>query len=361
MYSCHIVHCQSLHFDKTRIMNPYSDVLKEEASADEPFYKRQKIPDKPEPAPDTKYEQIETAEIAPLPLARRSVDMAGALSKLKSFLTNEKYGERCHVLSMHFKCSYLCSNRKARKAIAMILQLVEQRLDVDNIQLFIEIWDDFPFSRLLPTETNYFPDLCKISKVMWELAENSVCVTREHRFEIQTIFLATLTRRDLNTDDTGQFNKCCKQVQFLIESLKDPALDIPRDFLDKLIYRRKETILFCMADAFRLYKRQWAKQPVDLLFRAAASHRLCFEGELLARLDSLTECITIEQRAASANTGPRTIRTFDSTAHPLRQKILAFFDDAQIISLYYILDCSHHYLQIIMQFIILKTYATCDH
>lgn len=217
-----------------------------------------------------------------------------------------------------FKTNFLC--RKVTKAVSMIRQLTENKMNADNLPLFLEVWDAYPLSTVCPKDTAYFSDMCEISRVASDHAERCSALQKEHRFRIETFRLATVTRQQLHTDDTVQFTKSCRDIQFIVEALFSPDTESSEDVNSSLYETRKAVILTCMSDAFKLYKRLWAKQPIDLLFRAAAVKRRCFKDAQLEALDELTQTITIEQRASSANVGPRTIRTYDSTAHPLRQK-----------------------------------------
>ena len=202
----------------------------------------------------------------------------------------------------------------------MIRQLTETKMTPDNLPLFLEVWGEFPLSTLCPKETAHFEDICETARLLTERCEGCSDLQRGHRFQVETFHLATVTRQQLHTDDTVQFTKSCRRIQSLVEALCSPAAETSAEIDPSLSRARKAVILVCMSDSFKLYKRQWAKQPVDLLFRAAAVKRLCFQDVQLEALDELTQAITIEQRASSANVGPRTIRTYDSTAHPLRQK-----------------------------------------
>ena len=204
--------------------------------------------------------------------------------------------------------------RKTEKVISMLLQLAKQKLDVENASQFIDTLQMLPISIIDPTAV-YFPNICSLVCLIVDRLENTKAVTSDQQHMLKTLEFATIRRQDLQTDDTIQFTKACKDVQEGVDSLSQSSIT------DKLlIERRKESILGVMTSALRQYKRQWAKQPVELLFRAAASTRVSFEGSQLEALDELTNTMTREQRANTANIGPRTIRTYDSTAHPLRQK-----------------------------------------
>jgi hypothetical protein len=197
----------------------------------------------------------------------------------------------------------------------MIRQLADQKIDLSNVHQFLAIFDDFPLSSMLPDAT-YFTTLCEIVRIINDKTVGADGIEDAIRFKIQTLQLLTSVRKDLATDCTVQFTKTCKQVQSLVDALQQPR-DEEQDLLSE---RRQAGLLACMADAYKLYKRQWARQPVDFLLKAGAIKRLCFRGTQLDTMDNLTTAITLDQRASSSNTGPRTIRTYDSTAHPLRQK-----------------------------------------
>ena len=135
------------------------------------------------------------------------------------------------------------------------------------------------------------------------------------RFRMETLHILVVLQNNLVTDDSFEFAKCCSTIDNMITS-------IPKDkqeLTDHLFNRRLKAIMQCMRTAFKLYStRPWSKQPVDGLYSSAAHCRLHFPIPLRDELDELITSLRNIQRKNASYTGPMNIRTFNSTAHPLR-------------------------------------------
>lgn len=180
--------------------------------------------------------------------------------------------------------------------------------------------------------------------------------SEQHQFEVVTWHLRGAILFQLQTDDSFQFASVSKQLLDIIESLPGicdekvieniltdaTALDnsvVSEDAkkasviasevdeargsapCDRVLRERITAVLDCMEVSYRSYNRDWAKERVDKVFAAAARRRLGFPSDLRDRLDDLTTTITMEQRRILSGGGNlKTLRTYDSMAHPLLQK-----------------------------------------
>jgi hypothetical protein len=174
------------------------------------------------------------------------------------------------------------------------------------------------------------------------------------RFQITTWYLQTTIAHQLQTtDDPYLFNKCCqfvtsefnenyfvkKQNVDEIESednsssvplvtavtmSDDSTLEDPYLFSNEMKRSRLEALLFCLQLCYQVYLRSgWTKQPIESLYLHITQRRLLIPYEdLRERLDDLNTQFTHKQRKRLSGTGGmiQTIRTYNSTAHPLRTK-----------------------------------------
>ncbi len=130
------------------------------------------------------------------------------------------------------------------------------------------------------------------------------------------------------TDDSFQFAKAAKRVSDrtsdmgeYFDSLKvksgfegdGPSETIEED--DPLWVARKQVLVNAMEAAYELYKFQWAKTPVDTIFRIAAHWRLFFPPHLRAKIDKWNTTIAA-RRGATSFTGGKAIASHND--HPLR-------------------------------------------
>jgi hypothetical protein len=74
-----------------------------------------------------------------------------------------------------------------------------------------------------------------------------------------------------------------------------------------------------MEVALRAHQHGWAKQPINDVVTAFSERRLLISEDLREALDSYTSFWVLQQRKESW-TGPKTIRSYDSLAHPLTTK-----------------------------------------
>lgn len=223
--------------------------------------------------------------------------------------------------------------------MSLLLRLFERRWTPGHSPArgeLLDFWtrDDTLSPAHFGTAAPCFPDLCRIIEIMCASmdAVNPPSSATSCAFRVASWRLATSTRRGLSSDDTLEFVKACKVLRNQIEELHifQPSPDTglpPVTEFSKAEERHKTerlvAVLTCLTDAFKQHKRGWAQQPLDEVFRAASERRFVFSDQyLLDQLDSLTSQWTAHRRkqAASGGGAARTVRTADSTTHPLRQK-----------------------------------------
>lgn len=85
------------------------------------------------------------------------------------------------------------------------------------------------------------------------------------------------------------------------------------------IIERQKVLISVVEVALRAYHNGWARQPINDVVTAFSERRLLVSDELREALDSYTSFWVLEQRKESW-AGPKTIRTYDSVAHPLTTK-----------------------------------------
>ena len=84
---------------------------------------------------------------------------------------------------------------------------------------------------------------------------------------------------------------------------------------------RVHATLECLRTAQPLYSRaQWAKQPLDKLFASVVQRRLLLDADHTALLDSLYTKVALQRRKDVSGKPVQTVRSFNSTAHPLQTK-----------------------------------------
>jgi hypothetical protein len=157
--------------------------------------------------------------------------------------------------------------------------------------------------------------------------------TAEQSFEIHTWNLLVNTRLNLQTDDPFTFNKACQvtlanypikpiNIGISAEVSFDPAAEdtVPPPITTPLplLHSRIDAVLLCMKQAFSLFTRNaWSRQPIESLFTPIIRTRLQLQEDQRAQLDDLASGLTLAKRKlVSGVEGPRTIRTYNSTAHP---------------------------------------------
>jgi hypothetical protein len=164
------------------------------------------------------------------------------------------------------------------------------------------------------------------------------------RYRLITFALYASTRCHLMTDDSYEYSKACSYLKETIEALSftpnagqngsdsDDRNDAGGDDDDgesgskvdpEEVVERQRVILSCMEEAFRTRSKwAWARQPCDSVFAVASQRRLLFPQDegLRDNLDDLTTAITLTQRKDTSWSGPKAVRTYNSTAHPLLVK-----------------------------------------
>jgi hypothetical protein len=222
--------------------------------------------------------------------------------------------------------------RKSAKAMSLLLRLFERRWTLEPSAArdqLMEFWarEESLSPACFDAGAPCFPDLCKIVDIMHE---SIATMESSSAFRVASWRLSTSIRRGLASDDTLEFAKACKILKTKIEEIHDFQPSAETGLLSITEFsksaeshksERLAAIVVCLTDAFKQHKRDWAKQPLDEVIKAASERRMLFSGLYQEKLDFVTSQWTAYRRKRTASGGGelRTVRTAESTAHPLRQ------------------------------------------
>lgn len=234
---------------------------------------------------------------------------------------------------------HLTNNKKFVKAVKLLNQLIESSMDDSNGNDFFlhlaSLMKNCPADRDItsPVYAQAYVDLITLYRDRKDRISEPA-----HRYQLETFYILVCLRASLATDDSYTFNKACSELKAIIiqmfsngntenSSSSSSALS-SNDQADKLsvsqtsaqVLNRENALFVCLETAFRLYHWSWAKQPCDTVYACAAERRLNFSDDSRESLDTLTMAITAAQRKDTSWSGPQTIRTYNSTAHPLLSK-----------------------------------------
>jgi hypothetical protein len=227
--------------------------------------------------------------------------------------------------------------------------LIEAKLSADNALDFYTVLVTFFDS--LPLDVSKSPSKEAIYSLMRTCYQHISHFNPVQRFQIITWHLQTNIAHQLHTtDDPYLFNRCCQFIthefneNYLVKKYDientDPiptaedaslvttssasTVDDPFFFSNETKRSRLEAILFCLQICYQVYLRSgWTKQPIESLYLHITQRRLLLPSDdLRERLDDLSTQFTQKQRKKLSGTGGmiQTIRTYNSTAHPLRTK-----------------------------------------
>ena len=243
------------------------------------------------------------------------------------------------TISMH-----LTNNKKFSKALRLMIQLVESSMDETNGDIFFvhlkSLMANCPADRDIssPPYSQGYSDL-----VTLYYSKKSCLNEQKNFYLLETYYVLVCLSASLATDDSYSFNKACNELKAIITNMHScgssrSGIDVSQNHTSEetsttgskgikmeIISQsaksnRENAILICLEIAFRIYHWTWAKQPCDAVYACAAERRLLFSEEGREGLDLLTTAITTAQRKDNSWSGPQTIRTYNSTAHPLLSK-----------------------------------------
>ena len=304
--------------------NPYSELLSEDVSSEptNPPLKRPRLIStdcsKQSNAEESEAKETPTQEL----IQQRSRQIATKERDSESSVSLVTAIER---LKAHLK-----NPKKTEQALVLLRRLTEEKYDALNADAFNSAFMSFSPSLVDPVRSE-FGLLCEIITVMKMRIADDISVSS--KYYVDSWFLETVVRRDISTDDTVQFSKSCRLVQTYAENLQKEHAAVHKHEdgrtaddnlrIESAAFKyRKQSIISCMKEVFRLYKRQWARQQIDSLFRTVSDRRLLFDGEQLEEIDGLFNKHAIEKYGASVNLAPIAVRAYDSTYHPARSKNL---------------------------------------
>ena len=251
---------------------------------------------------------------------------------------------------------HLTNNKKFTKALRLMIQLIESSMDETNSDIFFTHLSDLmrncPPDRdiTVPPYSQGYSDLISLY-----YSKKALLSDEKNCYKLETYYILVCLRANLATDDSYTFNKACNELKALIilmcnssssssssnsssseSSSGSGVVDSELSSNDHstngateasieaqakaAVVKRESAVLVCLDTAFRIYHWTWAKQPCDALYACAAERRLLFTDESRDGLDTLNMAITAAQRKDTSWSGPHTIRTHNSTAHPLLSK-----------------------------------------
>lgn len=244
----------------------------------------------------------------------------------------KKESEGVTVLDALSKISlHLTNNKKFHKAVRLMNQLVESSMNESNGDEFFShlsnLMKNCPADRDITSSTY---SQAYIDLITLYCAKKAFITNLAYLYQLQTFNALVCIRASLSTDDSFTYNKACIDLKALIiqtavcdksDSAQTQSEEVDREMISASnIENRENAIFVCLDTAFRLYHWSWAKQPCDTVYACASERRLYFSDDSRESLDVLTMAITAAQRKDTSWSGPQTIRTYNSTAHPLLSK-----------------------------------------
>ena len=235
--------------------------------------------------------------------------------------------------------------------ISLLIDLFKVKISIENSQQFFNIlqllFNSLPLE--LPKSS---PSEESIHLLITQYYDNQSFFTSQQQFEIMSWYIQTVIVKELKrSDDSFQFQKICQFIQTEFqnnlferkqntlstdETIEDvetkesndilsssPNLSDPFDYSDNIKRHRLEVILLCLKICYQVYIRsRWAKQPVESLFFTVSQLRLTIPYEdIRLRLDDInTKLIQYQRKLISGGNDIKTVRTYNSTAHPLTTK-----------------------------------------
>ena len=256
--------------------------------------------------------------ISPAPL-----DGAVALSACNIAIElGKKETDGVTVLDALSKISiHLTNNKKFLKAVRLLNQLIESSMDESNGDEFFlhlsNLMKNCPEDRDI---TNSTYSQAYVDLITLYCSRKTNISNLAYLYQLQTFNALVCIRASLSTDDSFTYNRACSDLKALIIQTAVTDKDKRESRAVKDIRNRENAIFVCLDAAFRLYHWSWAKQPCDTVYACASERRLNFSDDSRESLDALTMAITAAQRKDTSWSGPQTIRTYNSTAHPLLSK-----------------------------------------
>jgi hypothetical protein len=254
----------------------------------------------------------------------------------------------------------LHSDKKFSKAADLLVQLMNAEIDYDNAHKFFDVMADLMLACDRDVHAPTFRDVY-VRLVGAFYQKMLPLATEEQAFLIGTWRCRCCTANLVHTDDSFQFAKACKQLSEALEGVQNDRSLLQMD--------RRLAVLEAMHAAFPLHDRAWARPSIESSFKIATDKRLCFEDEpvdpkvvrqqlrleftrsgsmkerndvdvkpeiseeakgenitearagktLRDEVDDFTSEIVARHRKRGI-IGQQTVRTFNSTAHPLLTK-----------------------------------------
>ena len=257
------------------------------------------------------------------PISSAPLGEAAALSACNAVIElGKKESDGVTVLDALSKISiHLTNNKKFHKAVRLLKRLIESSMEESNGDEFFShlssLMKNCPEDRDI---TNSTYSQAYVDLITLYCAKKTNISNLAYLYQLQTFNALVCIRASLSTDDSFTYNRACSDLKALIIQTAMTDKGEGESRAEKDIRNRENAIFVCLETAFRLYHWSWAKQPCDTVYACASERRLNFSDDSSESLDVLTMAITAAQRKDASWSGPQTIRTYNSTAHPLLSK-----------------------------------------
>lgn len=231
--------------------------------------------------------------------------------------------------------SHLMNDKKFNKASTLMGQLINVHLNFNTSSFFYEAFCNLMCEcRERNVADKQFAksyiNLFEILQLRITFFNNTL-----HNYRILTFILYGLHHNLLITDDSFQFSKACRGISDIIQN-SFISFNVTNDKQFLLFYdedddqnemtqydiniERQKVILLCIEVAGEHYHLAWARQPIDSLITILSEYKQYFDIDMIEQLNNIVAKMTLTKRKTASYSGPVTIRTYNSTAHPLSSK-----------------------------------------
>jgi hypothetical protein len=213
---------------------------------------------------------------------------------------------------------HLLNDKKFLKSCDLLVKLINHKLTQQNAEFFYNC-----IATLMTScpERNVTNEIFSkgYKQIFNALNPKFDAFDEKTRYRLITFSLYAWTRCDMLTDDSFQFAKSCRIVRDSFSELSNYVEDM--DLNDDKVERLR-VLIATLETAIESYKWSWAKPPIESLIKLASERRTCFPPSMRDEVDEITSAVTLAMRknVSLNNVLSRSIRSYNSTAHPLRNK-----------------------------------------
>lgn len=243
------------------------------------------------------------------------------------------------VGALHTLSKHLQKEKKQERAFQLLQNLADSKLSELNSNAFFETLQDYCGKHKEPLDATNMLSVhpCGFEAVVKLYYSRSDMFDLKQKFLVQNWYLRFVVAKDLSCDDSFQFSKACRTVSELFENNimfpKTQTIDYidPDENADEsegeeklMLSLKRERVAItvcCLAIAFPMYnRRDWARQPLDSLFRTVSQRRMKIDTEQRNDIDALVTKLTLAHRKNVSGKPVQTVRSYNSTSHPLQTK-----------------------------------------